>query len=218
MGGATSHEDGVHFEHREEYSRWSLDNITAAYERFRAMKERYPGDSPFLCNRREWWEVREHSLGGSAPCRTHEYWSHWLHQNRLANRNRPPSSTFLMPHLPHTRTTQVFTDYSTVKNGAFLSLPMTHFDAFAQDHPLKVFVYEVFAVMTLFCAAAPEDKIRFGFDIFDFNKNGYLTRVRLLRCPRCGCSHICDTRSVPAHSYLAIFPLSAVVWWPSRAS
>lgn len=68
-----------------------------------------------------------------------------------------------------------FTDYTVISEGAFLSLPMDHFDMFDVHHKNKIFVYEVFFLLILFCSGPLDEKIDFAFSLFDFSGKGHLT-------------------------------------------
>lgn len=82
---------------------------------------------------------------------------------------------------------EIFTDDSDFVDGAFLSLPMRHFDVFAKPvaervdggaaagDPNHVFVMEVFYILVLVCSGSLADKLHMCFTIFDFNKVGHLT-------------------------------------------
>ena len=83
MGGVAAKHDGVVFQHRSEYMRWTLGDVRAAVERWHALSKRH-GSSVSGCgvfqkfgvNKREFWEI--------------------------------------------------FTDYSMLRDGAFLCLPVRH--------------------------------------------------------------------------------------------
>lgn len=101
----------------------------------------------------------------------------------------------------------VFTDYEVIADGAFLCLPIDHFELFdvnkcvgahgrrtvacraltsrASTHRRanSIFVHEVFFILALFCKGPLEEKLSFAFELFDFSGKGHLTLVRLWRKP-----------------------------------
>ena len=105
---------------------------------------------------------------------------------------------------------EVFTDLTVIRQGKFLSLPLTVFDYFvdsdqkhvrrlresdecgclqsltrfvlqAPPHTQKVKVQEVLAVLGLFCNGSPTAQLRFSFQLFDEDDSKTMTLVRTKR-------------------------------------
>lgn len=75
---------------------------------------------------------------------------------------------------------EIFNDYTVIRDGAFLSLPLDHFHVFeagrsAAQPKNKIMVTEVFCIMALFCSGLMADKVALLFQMFDFSDNGELT-------------------------------------------
>lgn len=80
---------------------------------------------------------------------------------------------------------QVFTDYTTLRQGSFLALPMDQFEVWVNKGSQRVFALEVFVALALFSTATDmESKLRFCFHLFVGNREtDYLTMVQRLVAP-----------------------------------
>lgn len=121
MGSVLSADDPLEFDAADEYTRWSLDNVREAHERFAKLRRHHQ----VTVNRRQFFEV--------------------------------------------------FTDYTVMVDGAFLSLPMEHFDLYDAKSTNEVFVYEVFFMLAVFCKGTEDEKVSFAFQLFDFRGVGHIT-------------------------------------------
>lgn len=70
-----------------------------------------------------------------------------------------------------------------ISSGAFLALPVAHFDMFDDTGSGRVYVYEVLFVLLMFCQGQKRQKSELAFALFDYNNRGHLAEVR----PPCRC-------------------------------
>ena len=84
MGGIAAKHDGVHFRHRDEYTRWTLSDVKSAVKRWHAVSKKAAASATPQ-------RVVAHSLKFGVSRR--EFW-------------------------------EVFTDYTVLRSGAFLCLPV----------------------------------------------------------------------------------------------
>ena len=63
---------------------------------------------------------------------------------------------------------ECFTDYSVIRQGQFLSVPLKLFDVFsAPEHKGLVNVVEVLLILALHCTGDVKDQLMFCFELFD---------------------------------------------------
>ena len=139
------------FKDREEYLRWSLSDVDAAFGRWRSLTS-----GPRI-NRRQFFEVFTDYTGtgafyvpvdGLPVCGT----VHGKSRAGVAN--------------------------AVISQGAFLGLPVAHFHMFDTDNTGAVYVYEVLLVLLMFCQGDKRGKTELAFKLFDFNSQGHLGEVR----------------------------------------
>ena len=66
---------------------------------------------------------------------------------------------------------EVFTDYTIIRGGTWLALPLPEFDRFDPGKNERVYTFEVFAVLALLCVSDSDGaRIAFIFRLFDFGK------------------------------------------------
>ena len=75
---------------------------------------------------------------------------------------------------------------AVISSGAFLALPIAHFDMFDDTGSGRVYVYEVLFVLLMFCQGQKREKSELAFTLFDYNSQGHLGEVRR---PRRRCFH-----------------------------
>ena len=110
-------------------------------------------------------------------------------------------------HQPHT-SGQIFTDYTTIKDGQFLALPLSIFDAFVRDYSTKQYygdepvcnALEVLLMLCLFSTGHQKDQIAICFEMFDLDGGGSICRV----CE--GAQRTCSVASLTRVVAVAIVP------------
>lgn len=81
----------------------------------------------------------------------------------------------------------MFTEYTRIRDGTFLALPMKHFDAFKNEDADTVPVLQLFLVLALFCQGETAEQLRFCFHLFDIDGGGTMDlMVRQCYATRCG--------------------------------
>lgn len=80
---------------------------------------------------------------------------------------------------------EVFTDYSMIRNGTFLALPLDIFDAFItkSNSPdrseVTVNALELLLMLTLFCNADQSSQLSLCFQLFDLDGGGSISREEM---------------------------------------
>jgi hypothetical protein len=64
----------------------------------------------------------------------------------------------------------VFTDYTVIREGQWLSLPLDEFARYDVEGRGSIYSFEVLAVLALMCTGTLSEKIGFCFTLFDFGE------------------------------------------------
>ena len=101
---------------------------------------------------------------------------------------------------------ETFTDYDTIVDGQFLTLPVELYSLFDPEGQNQLYALEIFVVLALFCSAEDlHEKVRWCFSLFDFDESNTISRPEMVMMTRClsrGLQSIGSMSTCPSYAEL----------------